>query len=71
MEKLVEILINIIAGAASGDPASYATFFCLVVIVFLLMAGIVKMTGLPKLLMKAWQAAGEEDDTYNSPDTEG
>lgn len=61
MEKIIELLINIIAGAASGDPASYIAFFCLAVIAFLTVAGLIKITGLPKLLMKAWEAVGEDD----------
>lgn len=60
-----EFLINIIAGAASGDPASYAAFFCLAVVAFLTVAGFVKITRLPKLLMKAWEESGK-DDTYSS-----
>lgn len=60
-----EFLINIIAGAASGDPASYAAFFCLAVVAFLTVAGLTKILGLPNLLMKAWEKFSE-DDTYSS-----
>lgn len=71
MEKLVEFLINLIAGAASGDPASYAAFICLAAIAFLAMAGLIKISGLPKLLMKAMEAVGKDDTYDDSPDTEG
>jgi len=70
MEKLINFLISIIAGAASGDPASYAAFFCLAVVAFLVVAGCIKLSGFHKLLVKAWEKYSSEDDTYG-PDIEG
>lgn len=60
-----EKIINIIAGAAAGDVVSYVITCCLAVIGYFIAAGLVKLSGLPKLIALAWALdETDEDDTY-------
>jgi len=66
-----EKIINIIAGAAAGDVASYIAFCCLAVIGYFVAIGLVKLSGLPKLIALAWALDEiDEDDTYDPEEEE-
>ena len=56
-------IFDIIAGAAAGDILCYCIFVCMAVIGYFVVTLVIKISGLPKLLMAALEASGE-DDTY-------
>ena len=61
-----EEIIDIIVGAAAGDVICYIIFCCLAAIGYFLAVGIIKLSGLPKLIALAWALdETNEDDTYD------
>jgi hypothetical protein len=63
--------IDIIVGAAAGDIVCYIIFCCLAAIGYFIAIGIIKLSGLPKLIALAWALdKKEEDDIYDPEEGE-
>lgn len=65
-----EKIINIIAGAAAGDIVCYVIFCCLAAIGYFLAVGIIRFSGLPKLIALAWALDDDEDDIHDPEEGE-